>query len=176
MSYDVEKPDEQWRAELTPAEYAVLRQAGTEPAFTGEYTDTKTKGVYSCRACGAELFTSDSNFGWPSFFHRVRVLRVEEGGPAAVGLELLVRAEQLRAAGATLVHTFGLRVGVLAGEGTLGRRFSPGTARQRSGNQERFDAQLHFQRALPHFRKTRSVGAAQRGGDRAFQSRCLRRR
>ncbi|MFD4986329.1 peptide-methionine (R)-S-oxide reductase MsrB [Streptomyces sp. NPDC058374] len=72
MAYDVEKPDEQWRAELTPAEYQVLRQAGTEPAFVGEYTDTKTEGVYSCRACGAELFTSDTKFashcGWPSFF------------------------------------------------------------------------------------------------------------
>lgn len=72
MSYDVEKPDEQWRAELSPAEYAVLRQAGTEPAFTGEYTDTKTTGVYSCRACGAELFTSTTKFeshcGWPSFY------------------------------------------------------------------------------------------------------------
>ncbi|MET8169172.1 peptide-methionine (R)-S-oxide reductase MsrB [Streptomyces sp. NPDC057456] len=72
MSYDVEKPDEQWRAELTPGEYAVLRQAATEPAFTGEYTDTKAEGVYSCRACGAELFTSETKFdshcGWPSFF------------------------------------------------------------------------------------------------------------
>ena len=72
MSYDVEKPDEQWRAELTPAEYAVLRQAGTEPAFTGEYTNSKTTGVYSCRACGAELFTSTTKFeshcGWPSFY------------------------------------------------------------------------------------------------------------
>jgi len=72
MSYDIEKPDEQWRAELTPAEYTVLRQAGTEPAFRGEYTDTKTQGVYSCRACGAELFTSTEKFeshcGWPSFF------------------------------------------------------------------------------------------------------------
>ena len=72
MSYDVEKPDEQWRAELTPSEYAVLRQAATEPAFTGEYTNTKTEGVYSCRACGAELFTSETKFdshcGWPSFF------------------------------------------------------------------------------------------------------------
>ncbi|MEV0689412.1 peptide-methionine (R)-S-oxide reductase MsrB [Streptomyces sp. NPDC050388] len=72
MSYDVEKPDEQWRAELTPSEYAVLRQAGTEPAFTGEYTDTKTEGVYACRACGAELFTSKTKFeshcGWPSFY------------------------------------------------------------------------------------------------------------
>ncbi|MFD3736056.1 peptide-methionine (R)-S-oxide reductase MsrB [Streptomyces sp. NPDC058632] len=72
MSYDVEKPDEQWRAELSPSEYAVLRQAATEPAFTGEYTDTKTEGVYSCRACGAELFTSGTKFeshcGWPSFY------------------------------------------------------------------------------------------------------------
>ncbi|MCX5393853.1 peptide-methionine (R)-S-oxide reductase MsrB [Streptomyces sp. NBC_00094] len=72
MSYEVEKPDEQWRAELSPAEYQVLRQAGTEPAFRGEYTDTKTKGVYSCRACDAELFTSNEKFeshcGWPSFF------------------------------------------------------------------------------------------------------------
>ncbi|MGP4007873.1 peptide-methionine (R)-S-oxide reductase MsrB [Streptomyces sp. 4N124] len=72
MSYDVEKPDEQWRAELTPGEYAVLRQAATEPAFTGEYTDTKTQGIYSCRACSADLFTSDAKFeshcGWPSFF------------------------------------------------------------------------------------------------------------
>lgn len=72
MPYDVEKPDEQWRAELSPSEYAVLREAATEPAFTGEYTDTKTEGVYSCRACGAELFTSDTKFashcGWPSFY------------------------------------------------------------------------------------------------------------
>ncbi|MFB7514628.1 peptide-methionine (R)-S-oxide reductase MsrB [Streptomyces sp. NPDC056144] len=72
MAYEVEKPDEQWRAELSPAEYQVLRQAGTEPAFRGEYTDTKTKGVYSCRACGTELFTSNEKFeshcGWPSFY------------------------------------------------------------------------------------------------------------
>jgi peptide-methionine (R)-S-oxide reductase len=71
MSYDVEKPDEQWRAELTPAEYAVLRQAATEPAFTGEYTDTKAKGVYSCRARGAARFPKvtklGSHSGGPSF-------------------------------------------------------------------------------------------------------------
>ncbi|MEU9111625.1 peptide-methionine (R)-S-oxide reductase MsrB [Streptomyces sp. NPDC048483] len=72
MPYEIDKPDDQWRAELTPAEYQVLREAGTEPAFVGEYTDTKTTGVYSCRACSAELFRSDTKFeshcGWPSFW------------------------------------------------------------------------------------------------------------
>lgn len=68
----VQKTDEQWREELTPEEYQVLRKAGTERPYTGEYWDTKTAGVYQCRACGSELFTSgekfDSHCGWPSFF------------------------------------------------------------------------------------------------------------
>ncbi|MDX6197747.1 MAG: peptide-methionine (R)-S-oxide reductase [Actinomycetota bacterium] len=72
MTFPVEKTDEQWRQELTPEEYAVLRKAGTERPWTGEYNETKTEGVYSCRACGGELFTSDTKFdshcGWPSFY------------------------------------------------------------------------------------------------------------
>ena len=71
-TYQVQKSDEQWRAELAPAEYAVLRQAGTERPWTGEYNDTKAVGVYSCRACGNELFRSEAKFdshcGWPSFY------------------------------------------------------------------------------------------------------------
>ncbi|HET6635236.1 MAG TPA: peptide-methionine (R)-S-oxide reductase MsrB [Streptomyces sp.] len=72
MAYEIDKPDEQWRAELSDEEYRVLRQAGTEAPFKGEYTDTTTEGVYSCRACGAELFRSETKFsshcGWPSFY------------------------------------------------------------------------------------------------------------
>jgi peptide-methionine (R)-S-oxide reductase len=75
MGYDVDKTDEQWRDGLSPEEYAVLRQAGTERAFTGEYTDTETIGTYSCKACGTALFESDTKFhsgcGWPSFYQPI---------------------------------------------------------------------------------------------------------
>ncbi len=72
MNYKVSKTDEEWRQELGPEEFAVLRQAATERPWTGELLDEKREGVYRCKACGQELFRSDAKFdshcGWPSFY------------------------------------------------------------------------------------------------------------
>jgi peptide-methionine (R)-S-oxide reductase len=72
MNYPVNKTDEQWRAELTEFEYHVLRQTGTERAYTGELLEEHREGIFSCRGCGAELFRSHAKFeshcGWPSFY------------------------------------------------------------------------------------------------------------
>ena len=77
----VTKSEQEWKAELSPEQYHVLREAGTEAPFTGEYVDTKEGGVYRCAACGQELFDSgtkfDSGTGWPSFFDPMDSDRVE---------------------------------------------------------------------------------------------------
>ncbi|GAA3531261.1 peptide-methionine (R)-S-oxide reductase MsrB [Aeromicrobium panaciterrae] len=81
MAYDVEKTEEEWKAELSPAEYDVLRKAGTERPFSSPFETDPTVGVYSCRACSAELFRSDTKFdahcGWPAFYEPLAEDRVE---------------------------------------------------------------------------------------------------
>ncbi len=106
--YEVTKTEEQWRQELTPEEYAVLRRAGTERPWTGEYNETKTVGVYSCRACGNELFRSETKFdshcGWPSFYAPSRDDAVELLEDRAFGM---VRTEvRCARCGSHLGHVF----------------------------------------------------------------------
>jgi peptide-methionine (R)-S-oxide reductase len=78
---DVTKTDEEWREELSPEQFEVLRRAGTERPFSGKYVDTKDDGTYHCAACGNELFDSSTKFesgtGWPSFWEAVRPEAVE---------------------------------------------------------------------------------------------------
>jgi peptide-methionine (R)-S-oxide reductase len=80
-TYDVEKTDAEWKAELSPAEYQVLRKAGTERPFSSSFETDPTVGVYSCRACGSELFRSETKFdahcGWPAFYAPLAEDRVE---------------------------------------------------------------------------------------------------
>jgi peptide-methionine (R)-S-oxide reductase len=86
----VVKTDAEWQQQLTPAEFAVLRRAGTERPFTGEYTDNHRVGIYRCRACGSELFRSehkfDSHCGWPSFFTPLAGERVIERVDNSMGM------------------------------------------------------------------------------------------
>lgn len=91
MVNKIEMSDEEWRATLTEAEYRVLREAGTEAPFIGEYTDTETEGIYNCRACGTELFRSTEKFhsgcGWPSFFSAMSGDRITEIVDYSLGMK-----------------------------------------------------------------------------------------
>lgn len=108
MACKVEKSEEAWKAELTPEQYAVLREKGTERAFTGAYHDAKEPGVYRCAACESPLFRStdkfDSGTGWPSFVRPVRDGAVEQEEDRSHGM---TRTEVLCAAcGSHLGHVF----------------------------------------------------------------------
>ncbi|SCE73704.1 peptide-methionine (R)-S-oxide reductase [Micromonospora coriariae] len=91
---ELPQTEDEWRVRLTPEEFHVLREAGTERPWTGEYVDTKTAGVYNCRACGLELFSSDTKFdshcGWPSFDDAIpgRVKEIEDRSLGAVRTEI----------------------------------------------------------------------------------------
>ena len=91
MSYSVEKSDSEWREELTENQYAVLREAATERPWTGELLDESRAGLYSCAACGSELFQSgtkfDSHCGWPSFYESIRPEAVELIADTTLGME-----------------------------------------------------------------------------------------
>ena len=91
MDYKVTKTDAEWRAELSPEEFAVLRQAATERAWTGELLDEGREGVYKCKGCGQELFRStakfDSHCGWPSFYIPTEQDAVELVKDSTLGME-----------------------------------------------------------------------------------------
>ena len=126
MTDKIDKPDAEWRAELTPEQYHVARKKGTERAFTGAYWNTKTPGTYACVCCGQELFASDTKFdsgtGWPSFTRaastrnavetetdrslfmaRTEVLCSRCAGPSGPRLSRRAGAD-----GAALLHQFGV--------------------------------------------------------------------
>lgn len=108
MGDKVEKTDEQWRRSLTPEQYRITREKGTEAPFTGEYFDEHTPGVYRCAGCGQELFDSDTKFdsgsGWPSFYKPVAEGAVEAEEDRSLGM---LRTEVLcRRCEAHLGHVF----------------------------------------------------------------------
>ncbi len=84
------KSEDEWRRQLTPEQYHILREKGTERAFTGEYAHSKERGVYRCAACGEELFSSDTKYdsgsGWPSFYEPAAPERVDNHADNAFGM------------------------------------------------------------------------------------------
>jgi peptide-methionine (R)-S-oxide reductase len=108
MSQDKTKTDAEWRAELTPEQYRILREHGTERAFTGQYWDHHERGEYVCAACGEPLFDSttkfDSGTGWPSFYQPMSADAVAEKTDTGHGM---VRVEALcKRCGSHLGHVF----------------------------------------------------------------------
>ena len=87
----VNKTDREWQRELTPDEFRITRQKGTEPAFTGQYWNTKSPGTYTCRCCGTPLFSSetkyDSGSGWPSFYRPINPSEIEEVDDVSHGMQ-----------------------------------------------------------------------------------------
>jgi peptide-methionine (R)-S-oxide reductase len=108
MTTHIEKTDEQWREELTPEQYEVLRRKGTEPPFTGRYVHSKEDGIYRCAGCGADLFSSDTKFesgtGWPSFYEPAENANIELVSDTSHGM---VRTEVVcGSCGGHLGHVF----------------------------------------------------------------------
>jgi peptide-methionine (R)-S-oxide reductase len=104
----IQKTEEEWRQELTPEEYHILREKGTERAFTGKYYKTKERGIYRCAACGNPLFSSETKYesgsGWPSFYVAVSKDSVEEHTDRSHGM---VRTEVIcERCGSHLGHVF----------------------------------------------------------------------
>lgn len=106
--FPIQKTEAEWKKELTPEQYRILREAGTERPFTGEYTDHDKPGIYRCAGCGAELFTSDAKFhsgcGWPAFDQAVAKGSVVERRDISHGM---IRTEVLcSTCGSHLGHVF----------------------------------------------------------------------
>ncbi|KDA05941.1 peptide methionine sulfoxide reductase [Microbacterium sp. CH12i] len=132
MDYSVKKTDDEWRAELGEEEFAVLRTAATERAWTGELLDEKRSGLYTCGACGVELFKSgtkfDSGCGWPSFYESIRPEAVQLIEDDTLGM----KRTEVRCAncGSHLGHVFPDGFGTPTGDrycmNSLALTFTPG--------------------------------------------------
>ena len=104
----INKSDDEWKEMLTPEQYAICREKGTEPAFSGEYHDSKESGMYRCRCCGEPLFTSDTKYdsgsGWPSFYQPLKDDAIKSESDRSLGM---VRTEVMcNACESHLGHVF----------------------------------------------------------------------